>query len=165
MNIGSVNRYIYRARAQDVVNAFPLAFIAICTLDAIHARGILRKISHTVLLTDALHDFAIGILIEIASYQYAGIGRNSIDGIYSSTQPAGNCLTERAAVMLTAIATGSVDDKDVKRIATNQLTSDIKDVSRRSHSFDWLHTDTVVTDRHKRVMTVHQGDINTTTIG
>ena len=113
MDIDTVDCYMHSTRAKDVVDAFPLAFVAIRAFDTIYATGILRQIPYAMLLTDALHDTAISILVKIACHQYAGIGRGGIYRIYGITQPTSHCLTKRAAVTLAAKTAGGVDNKDV----------------------------------------------------
>ena len=115
MDEGRVHLIIYRARSEDMIDALPLALIAVCASDTVFPSGISRKIIKTMTV-NLLEDVAIRAVVEVAGYDEVGIRRDGMDGVYRLAKAICNGLTEGTAVTLATIATGEMDDEDMKRV-------------------------------------------------
>lgn len=148
VNIGGIHLMIYGARTEDVVDAAPLPLIAIGSADTMQAASLLRQVAQAV-LEDTSKNGTVSLVVEVASYQNMGIGRKHKDGVDSHAETVGHSLTERAAVAFAAVAAGSMDDKDMQRVAVSGTASHVEDITGWTHTVDRFHMKVALTEGGK----------------
>ena len=112
MNKHRINNTHNSGGAKDMVEAPPLAFIAVGATCAILSFRISCQIADTATFYQ-LQSRAFSIVVEIACYKNVSIRRLTAHRVKRLTQPPGHRLTERPAISFTTIAAGSMNHIDV----------------------------------------------------
>ena len=164
MDESRVHLIIYIRGAEDVVDALPLAFIAVSASHTVGTRGIFCKVMEAV-LADLVEKVAVWAIVEVASHQELGFRRDGSDGVDGLAEAVCGGLTERTAITFATEATGQMNDKDVERVASGSLATGIEDITSGTHAFYGGDADGIATDRSKRERGIEQRDIDASDIG
>ena len=129
-----------------MVDALPLARIAVGTLGAMCATGSTADVMQSMLL-QKLKRGTIGIVVEVAGDNDLGMRRqlaDDTDNAPHDLEAVGTCGA------LTSIAAGGMDDEDMKGVAVLGLALDIQDVSCGAHVGKRLDVEVVIAQRAER---------------
>ena len=100
-----------------MIEASPLALIAVGAARTILSPCVTRQIAHTATLY-LLQGWTISSVIKVSSNENTGIRRHSMQRVERLAEPTGYSLTKRTAVALATIAAWGVYDIDVQRVIT-----------------------------------------------
>ena len=147
-----------------MVETAPLAMILICSAGAVLPHSLSRHIGEAVGTNEA-HALRLGVIVEVARYDYLRRSRNCPNGIGYGAYLLSHHTAERTRKLLAATPARQVGYDDVQRVARHNHTRRIQQVARRRHITygRYAHRPTVKQAERKR--RIHQRHINAARIG
>ena len=144
-----IHLIIYRTRSEDMVDTPPLALITVSASDTILSFCSLRKIQDAV-LADLTESRTISTIVEIASNQNLGLGVQAMDRINRLAQAISHDFAEGTAIALTSISTGCMNHKNMKCVTRKNFTTNIENITCRTHTIYRRNTDGIAINGSKR---------------
>ena len=147
-----------------MINALPFALISVGALDTVLATCLDSDATQPV-LTQAVQDGGMVVVVEVASNDNGGTGRQGGDRVHGLAQRIGYGQTEGATVTLSTVAAGRMDNEQVEGVASKDATADVEDITRGPHPLNGGDADAAVVEWREGEWTVEQGYVNAAQVG
>ena len=107
---------------KNLVETAPLSTIAVYGLCTVASTGVFRYIPQVAMRINMAQGGIVGIVVEIAESNDAGVGRKLKYGIYRLYKAASHVQTVWPGTMLAPGTARSMNDKDMEGVARYQLS-------------------------------------------
>ena len=150
---------------KNLVETAPLSTIAVYGLCTVASTGVFRYIPQVAMRINMAQGGIIGIVVEIAQGNDAGIGRKAANGVHGFHKSASHVQTIWACAKFATGTARSMDYKDVKGVAGYYFSGDIKDVARGPHVLYRADAQGIMAYKIKGKGRIEQGHIDAPEVG
>ena len=166
-------RVVHRARAQaarhgraydDVVDAFPPAFVLVCAACSVAARRTGGHVGHA-LGAQLPYRCAVAALVEVAHYDDHRVLAGGFKRVYGKAEAVGHELAVRPCAPLSAVAARGVDYEYVECVACYYAACGVEYVARGAHAFHRFDAKRIVPYGREAAGRVEQGYVDAANVG